>query len=233
MKIYAAKVSSLSDEVCGRLYGLLDSKRQEKACALKNKQERFRSICAGLLLRHAFLSEGYGEALWQQVQIRMGSCGKPYISNCEGFFYSLSHSGEWVICVVDDAELGADIQKVGALKLAVAKRFYSEGEYDRLLNYEPDKDRQVTELYRLWTVKESCAKYTGRGIGAGISRYVADTAYTYVTDTQTDSQFMIRLYERIPGYIICVCSSRGGFPEDIIITDVVSNAFNMEGKEIC
>lgn len=226
MKVYAAKVSRLSDGIYERLCGLLDSKRLEKVSALKNEKERLRSVYAGLLLRHAFLEEGYGEDMWQRAEVLVGSYGKPYISNCEGFFYSLSHSGEWVICAVDDVETGADIQKVGELKMAVARRFYSEGEYDRLLKYESDKDRQTKELYRMWAAKESCAKYTGRGIGAGISRYVADSDYTHMTDTQTGSQFLIKLYECIPGYIICVCSRRESFPGRIIIT-------GMEGEEIC
>lgn len=233
MKIYAAKVERLSDETYERLCGLLDSKRREKVSALKNEKERLRSVYAGLLLRHAFLEEGYGEEMWQQAEIRTGSYGKPYIADCEGFFYSLSHSGEWVICAADDMETGADIQKMGELKMAVARRFYSGEEYDRLLKYGADKDRQTTELYRMWAAKESCAKYTGRGIGAGISRYVADGTYTHMVDTQIGSRFFIKLYEHISDYIICVCSGRDSFPKKIIITDVTGNAFNMEGRERC
>lgn len=233
MKIYAAKVCEIPIRLYEQLPDLLDSKRLEKISSLKHDKERLRSIYAGLLLRCAFLREGYDEDLWRHVEIMTGSYGKPYILNCKDFFYSLSHSGEWVMCAVDDEETGADIQEIRESKMAVAKRFYSDEEYNRLLTYESDKDRQTTELYRMWTAKESCVKLTGRGIGAGISGYITDNTYTHIIDTQTCSQFSIRLYENIGGYIICVCSRRGSFPKGIIITDVVGNAFNMEGKEIC
>lgn len=233
MKIYAAKVCEIQDKLYERLFYLIDRKRLEKATTLKNEKERQRSIYAGLLLRHAFLEEGHSEDAWQRIEIAEGSYGKPYLSNCEGFFYSLSHSGEWAVCAVDDMETGADIQKVGALKMAVARRFYSEEEHDRLLSYEPDRNKQTLELYRIWAAKESCVKLTGRGIGAGISRYVTDSAYTQIKDTEKNDRFFIQLYEDIPGYIICVCSRRECFPKSIIITDVVSNASNMGGEEAC
>lgn len=233
MKIYAARVCEIPDECRKRLISLLDTKRCEKVAALKHEKERLRSIYAGLLLRHAFLAEGYAEAVWQQIQTAEGVYGKPYLLNCEPFFYSLSHSGEWVICAVDDRETGADIQAVGALKMAVAKRFYADKEYERLLTLASDTDRQTRELYRIWAAKESCVKLTGRGIGAGIERYVTDSAYMHIMDMEAGGQFYIRLYERIPNYIICACSSCAQFPEDIIITDIAKNIFNMEGEKTC
>ncbi len=233
MKIYAARVCAIPDRFCGRLVSLLDRTRREKVAALKQKHERLRSIFAGLLLRHAFLAQGYSEQLWQCIEIAQGSHGKPYLSNCTDFCYSLSHSGEWVLCAVDDREIGADIQEVGALRLAVAKRFYSEQEYDRLLQYASEPERQTLDLYRIWAAKESCVKLTGRGIGAGIDRYVTDSAYTQIRDTEEDRLYCIRLYEEIPGYVTGVCSALECFPEHIIITDLMNNMFNMGGEGTC
>lgn len=233
MKIYAAKVCEIPDRLCGRLFPLLDRRRLEKVMALKHEKERLRSIYAGLLLRHAFLAEGHSENMWQRVEIMEGSHGKPYLSNCADFFYSLSHSGEWVICAVNDIETGADIQEVGASKLAVAKRFYSDEEYRRLLQYASETDRQTMDLYRIWAAKESCVKFTGRGIGAGIQRYVTDSAYTHIYDIEENSFYFIRLYEEIQGYIICVCSSCECFPERIMMTDLANNMFNMGGEGTC
>ncbi len=128
-------------------------------------------------------------------------------------------------------ETGADIQKIGALKMSVANRFYSGEEYKRLLEYESDRDRQTVEMYKMWAAKESCVKLTGRGIGAGISRYVADCSYTYMTDTQTGSRFYIRLYGEIPGYAVCACSRRQRFPERIIIAD--ADRISKTGGKTC
>lgn len=233
MRIYAAKVCEIPDKFCERLFPLLDKRRLEKVAAMKHHEERLRSIYAGLLLRHVFLSQGYSVQLWQNIEIAEGSHGKPYLANCAGFFYSLSHSGEWVLCAADEKEIGADIQEAGKSKLAVAKRFYAEEEYQRLLQYGSDLDRQTEELYRIWAAKESCAKLTGRGIGAGISRYVTDGTYMHIKDIEENSLFFIKLYEEIQGYMICVCSRSECFPKHIIITDLTNNVFNMGGEGIC
>lgn len=233
MKIYAAKVCEIPKGLCGRLFPLLDRRRFEKVTAMKHEKERLRSIYAGLLLRHAFLAEGFSTEKWQRIEVVQSSRGKPYLSNCGDFFYSLSHSGEWALCAVDNQEIGADIQEVGTPKMAVAKRFYAEEEYQRLLGYASDRDRQTAELYRIWAAKESCAKLTGKGIGAGISRYVTDSAYTHIKDIEENTLFFIKLYEDIPDYMICVCSGCGRFPESIKITDLFHSVFNMGGEETC
>lgn len=80
--------------------------------SLKNEQEKARSIFAGLLLRQAFLEAGYGIKEWQQIQIETGLHGKPYIKGYDAFQYSLSHSGQWVVCAVDTEPIGADIQEM-------------------------------------------------------------------------------------------------------------------------
>ena len=233
MEIYAAKVCEVSDGLCERLCPLLDKSRAEKVAAMKHHKERLRSLFAGLLLRYAFLAQGYSEQQWKEASIAKGCHGKPYLVDFKGFSYSLSHSGEWVLCAVDDKEIGADIQEAGTPKLAVAKRFYAGEEYQRLLQYASDLDRQTAELYRIWTAKESCVKLTGRGIGAGISRYVTDSTYMHIKDIVENSLFFIRLYEGIPGYMICVCSRCECFPKHIIITDLANTVFNMGGEGIC
>lgn len=92
------------------ILSMLDKDRQKRAVLIRHKQEAARSIFAGLLLRYAYLCEGYGEDTWQQEKIGHGRYGKPYIIKKTKFHYSLSHSGEWVFCAVDNSPIGADIQ---------------------------------------------------------------------------------------------------------------------------
>ena len=230
MKLYAANVDKISHVTDVDFSAFVDSKRREGLNLAKREGERKKSLCAGLLLRRAFLDNGYNDNMWHNIEIAEGSYGKPYAANYNNFCYSISHSGEWVICAVDDIDIGADIQEMKTPKMAVAKRFYSEGEYKSLLGYEADKDRQTAEFYRMWTAKESCVKLTGRGIGAGIKRYSADSSYTYITDAEGDGRFFIKLYESIPHYMVCVCSRRADFADSIIVTDAVNDIFNMEER---
>lgn len=200
---------------------LLDRNRQEAVLSLRNRKEKERSICAGLLLRFAFLEAGYGIKDWRQVQIEKEVYGKPYIKGYDDFQYSLSHSGEWIVCAVDMMPVGADIQEMRSWKMQLAKRFYHADEYDRLLAIkENDSDRRTREFYSIWTAKESVVKWNGRGIGAGISGYVTAQDYSHVYDINESQIVHIRLYNELEGYMTCVCSKAGSFPDKLKIVNL-------------
>ena len=216
MKLYAAKTCRLQASEERNLRSLLDKDRRQKVSALKSGRERERSIFAGLLLRYAFLQAGYDLETWQQVEIGKGAYGKPYIAGHQEFHYGLSHSGDWVVCAVDNMPVGVDLQEIKPCKISLAKRFYHEEEYNRLLALgETDLDRQTQEFYRMWTAKESAVKLSGRGIGAGISQYVTAKDYCSVFDQKQRCTIGIKQYSILEGYMICICSNTGNFPDQL------------------
>ena len=214
MRLYTAKIYELQTTEEERLFELLDSDRREKVSEIRSRRERERSIFAGLLLRHAFLQAGNDVEAWRQAEIGRGAYGKPFIKGYQEFHYGLSHSGEWAVCVTDTMPVGVDIQEMKSWRPTLAKRFYHEEEYNRLLALgETDIDRQTQEFYIMWTAKESAVKLNGRGIGAGISQYVTDTDYRHIYDMDRGQTFRTRWYDILEGYIICVCSETGIFPD--------------------
>lgn len=120
MKVYIAQMYEVEEAKEQRLCSLLDNNRAQKVSGFQNRKERTRSIFAGLLLRYAFLQEGYGIDAWQQVEIIEGTYGKPYLKGYSAFHYSLSHSGEWVACAVDTMPVGIDIQEIKSWKMTLA-----------------------------------------------------------------------------------------------------------------
>lgn len=214
MQIYTAKIHKLQAVEEERLCGLLDGDRIQKVSGIKSSKERERSIFAGLLLRYAFLQAGYSSEVWRRAVIARGTYGKPYLKEYPKFHYSLSHSGEWVVCAADTMPIGIDIQEMKPWKLTLAKRFYHEEEYNRLLALEgEDQDRQTEEFYSMWTAKESAVKLDGRGIGAGIGQYVTDKDYNNICDRVNKQTYYTRRYDMLKGYMICVCSEAEFFPD--------------------
>lgn len=101
----------------------------------------------------------------REIAYRYGEQGKPYFANLP-FYFSLSHSGSYVLCGLSMEEIGADIQQhcgrdVGKL----ARRFYSRREAAVLEQAGAEQEKQ---FYRLWTRKEAYGKLTGKGIGAAL-----------------------------------------------------------------
>lgn len=213
MQIYTAKTYVLQTAEEERLCGMLDSDRIQRVTAIRSSKERARSIFAGLLLRYAFLQAGYGTEAWGQAVVEKGLYGKPCLKGYPEFHFSLSHSGEWVVCATDRMPVGVDIQEMKPWKMSLAKRFYHEEEYNRLLESGGVQDRQTEEFYSMWTAKESAAKLSGRGIGAGISQYVTARDYSDIYDIKSKQTFCTRRYSNIEGYMLCACSRINFFPD--------------------
>lgn len=214
MQVYTTKTYELQTREEEWLYELLDRDRRKKIAALRSRKEKTRSIFAGLLLRYAFLQAGYTMEAWKQVEIERGTYGKPYIKGATNFHYGLSHSGKWVACATDRVPVGIDLQEMKPWKMTLAKRFYHEKEYGRLLALDgASQDKQTEEFYSMWTAKESAVKLSGRGIGAGISQYLTDEEYSYIYDIDHAQKVYTKRYDMLGGYMLCVCSGTNFFPD--------------------
>ena len=129
--------------------------------------------------------------------------GKPRLENSDMFF-SLSHSGDYACCAVSDAPVGVDIQRVGADRSKVAGRVFSESE-NAFLAALPDGVR-ADAFYRLWVLKESLVKATGKGVAAGDMRGFSVTLPQSGLPPRCDCEgFALRLFEPICGYYAAVC----------------------------
>lgn len=222
MKIYATNTKALKtmqEEIWSEWIYLLDCTRRERIIELRQKKDRIQSIGAGLLLRYSFLMEGHTIEQWENIKIQRSTSGKPSFMQYPEFCYSLSHSGDWVICGVHSKELGADIQEMRPWKENVAKRFFAQEEYERLLGAQVEEKQNM--FYKLWTAKESYGKLTGDGIGKGISQYFVEDDFETITDTEKSITAMIKMYDTIPEYMVCVCAKEGNvFPKKIEVVDL-------------
>lgn len=100
--------------------------------------------------------------------------GKPFIIGMdENVHFSLSHSGDILICAVARFNIGADCQVVNIKKTAkcrkIAERFYSPQE-NLFLNGLPEAG-YVNNFFEIWAKKEAYIKYTGRGLSEGLSTF--------------------------------------------------------------
>lgn len=178
----------------------LDEARREKVLAAKTPGIRAAELGAGLLLQKVVRdwldqktdddaaqgsSKGSSDRILCTVSglgaqteaplalaYRYGEKGKPYFREIP-LFFSLSHSGEYVLCAVSRREVGADIQKLQPTDvLKLAGRFYSEPEYLALERCADEKERQRF-FFELWSRKEARGKLTGEGVAAVLGQDLA------------------------------------------------------------
>lgn len=136
----------------------LDSNRKQRLTHLATAEKRAQCAAAGWMLTHLFGVEGQPPALFH------GSRGKPYLAGSENVFFSLSHTGNWVVCAVADQEVGVDAQVLTPYRDKVAKRCFTPAELDWV-------DGDDTRFTRLWSLKEAYLKYTGFGLVLPMSSF--------------------------------------------------------------
>lgn len=106
------------------------------------------------------LEEEYGKKLALEPRA-LGKHGKPFFTRLPGIHYNISHSGEYVVCILAPKEVGIDIQ------------VHKEANYDRLLKRMVpenlrqeilDSGRLEEEFFGQWALREAYIKWTGDGL---------------------------------------------------------------------
>ena len=179
IKLYIADVSEL--DVDARINEASDY-RCEKIARLQDFAAKQRSLGAELLLNIAVPNH---------PQYLTFEGGKPYFEGDYPFF-SLSHSGKYALCAVSDTELGADIEAPRENSIKLAERFFTDAEFDTVIRADNPDD----EFCRLWVIKESYIKATGKGLACPLNSFEADDVIGEYRTWQTE----------FDGYHIAVCT---------------------------
>lgn len=95
-------------------------------------------------------------------EIARAEGGKPYFPEYPERYFNLSHSGEFALCALSDAPVGADIEVIRPRKEGLPAYTFKGTDYERYLTLGGDWDA----FYTLWTEVESIIKYTGDGLKA-------------------------------------------------------------------
>lgn len=159
-KIYLTGAEPLRNpQVYARLYAAASTERKAKIDRYRFERDRLQSLCAESLLLNALQEYGYAP---DTSAVRHGKNGKPYLADAKGFYFNLSHSGDYAMLAVSDAEIGCDIEQIRPVGQRVMKRVLTPDEY-ALLEAVPEADRDA-RFFRYWVAKESFMKACGDGL---------------------------------------------------------------------
>ena len=147
VKIWIGNISPLLEsEKFVDYYRQLPKHRQKKADDQRVLLKKAQSVGAWIL--------------WSRMKERYGLTDEA--------IYSLSHSGDYVICSTltsgdKEVKLGCDIQRMEDYNEKLPKRFFTLSEMERI-EQEPTFQQQKEVFYRLWVLKESFQKATRQGM---------------------------------------------------------------------
>ncbi len=171
----------------------LSAARRNRAARYRSVQDRKRSLCVGVALDEALKTVGLRE---QTTVVAEDAHGKPYFPDHPHLHFSLSHSGDYAVCVLTDAPVGADIEQIRPFEWErAAKRAFTEAQYGWLMTVS--EEERLDAFFGLWTETESRLKQSGAGL-SGLSDAGDLPCRSYPLD----------------GYRLTVCTD-GTFPERI------------------
>jgi phosphopantetheinyl transferase len=148
------------------------------------------SALAELLVRKA-LPEGH-------FDVEFVRDGKPHAPDLPSFHFNVSHSGELVAAVVDDAPVGVDVQHVGTASPDVGRRYF-----------HPDERRRVGDsrsFHTLWALKESYIKQTGRGLATRLSSFLVTEGLEVLIDG-TRQPVHLQTHD-LEDHVLAVCATK-------------------------
>ena len=176
----------------------LSPARIQKAGRLAKPEDRLRCLGAGLALDAALRTIGLRE---RDLHMAYTAHGKPVFPSHPSVHFSLSHSGEWCLCGLDDSPIGVDVQQRRHLDVVSLAQHYFSPEESAMIITLPESQRADT-FFRLWTAKESVLKLEGTGLSGSLS-----SAQVHVGSTLSLVNHTYHLTEYpLEGYYMTVCS---------------------------
>lgn len=169
MKWYKYDIRDLSDAEYSKWYSLLSKDKQIRADGFRFEDDKKRTVAGEMLARKA-ISEWCNVAP-ESIVFDKTKHGKPFAKDLDVEF-NVSHSGDIVVCAIDNEPTGIDIELIRPVDLKVAKRIFNDNELEYLFGKAPDDadfckttdNEIISRFFELWTKKEACAKCMGTGI---------------------------------------------------------------------
>ena len=159
IEVYLLNLSDHLQEPVEKFLHYFTEQRQEKILQNRFTADRNRTIFAELLVR-AIIAKKISRPL-EEIQIERDENGKPYVVD-NRLMISLAHSANWAACSVGEVSSGVDVEEDFTDALTVAENFFTAQEYEQICKV--DGWARAKKFLSLWTIKESFAKFTGRGI---------------------------------------------------------------------
>jgi len=184
------------DETMTKASQLVSAERKKKAFRLPTRRARANSLAAELLARYTLKESGYAPD-----SLYFDKSGRPRIKE-DVAFVSLSHSGEYVACAVEDTIVGVDIQKIKTVGRLVIARVCTLAEQEQIKAAE-DTMRAFT---RLWTLKEAWRKANPDAPTRDMFKVEFVIDYNGAVKGPAGFDYMIS--EEIDGYVIALCKAK-------------------------
>lgn len=219
--VYLVNTDKLKNEnLFSKYYSEMSVYRKEKINKMKTQKDKNLSLGAGILINAYLKTLGLKE---KDMLYEEKYNGKPFFKNRPEIYFNVSHSAECAVCSFSDEETGCDIEKYDKVNTEIARRFFARSESDYIFSAKTEEE-QLQKFFRIWTLKESYLKFSGKGLPGGLDSFeiAFDNSFVNGISLKEKGKFKNIYFKeyKYSDFYISVCSSNSSFANDLIIIDL-------------
>ena len=165
MELFWYDIRQMDEETYRAAFSQMSPARQKRVNEIAAEDDRKRTVAAELLVRRA-AGEKLGIAP-EAVALTVDENDKPHVAG-DPIYVSMSHSGAWAVCAVDNRPVGVDVEVIRGAQEKFIARVCSEAEQAYIRYGDAGCFHRFWEC---WTAKEALFKLTGKGPLLSLSRF--------------------------------------------------------------
>lgn len=214
MEVYAVDVTGTLDRgIYERLLACVSPEKRARIQRFYREEDRVRGLIADILARRCIIRETGLEN--HQIEFYTNEYDKPFLKGRDDFQFNLSHSGIWVVGVVDKQPIGIDIERIQPIDLDISANYFSPDEHQDLMAQE-DK---FAYFFTLWSLKESYIKIVGKGLSLPLNsfsiKFFSPDDIRIKAEGRLLEDIFFRQYNIHDEYKMAVCAHHRGFPVSV------------------
>ena len=199
MKLVYENINNYSLEEYKVFLTTLKKEKQYKISNILKDDDKRRSILGEILFIN-LLNELNID--YNSITITKNKYGKPYIKDLD-LFFNISHSKDFVVCVISKNEIGIDIEQIRETKESIINQFATTKEKQYINEFKNEYNKRAFEIF---TLKESYFKCLGTNLN-----HIKDIEFELTNNIIkcNKKDFEFKLTHEIDNYIIAICEKRG------------------------
>lgn len=167
INIYVLNIEKfISDDKLIILLNYVNKDKRTRILKYHHKEDSQRCLFGDLLARYMIFKR-IGIKM-SEIVFKYNEFMKPYI-DYENVYFNISHSENVILGIIDENQVGVDVEKIADINIKIAEQFFSINE----INYIYKNPNMKKSFYDIWTRKESFIKAIGTGLNTSLDSFDA------------------------------------------------------------
>ncbi len=219
ISVFGIKIDRSMDQITfSKLLENVSEEKKERVGKYRKYEDKIRCMLGDLVVRYVLYSEY--KLKMHDMEFVNNDFGKPMLKSYDNIHFSISHSGEWVMCAFDDSPIGIDIEIYGNNDSGIVKRYFHEKEFEEFM--EKDESEKTSFFYKLWTAKESYIKMVGKGLSIPLDSFsvLGEIVTLENSADNINDKLYLKSFNLDDNHMVTLCTNKIEFNKDVKILSI-------------